>query len=69
MPFQLRFLRLEVKMTLKPVRKIGKGRRGNRGRIGAVKAGGRAVFESTLERDFYLALEFDPAVRAFSLSR
>ena len=53
-------------MTLKPVRKIGKGRRGNRGRIGAVKAGGRAVFESTLERDFYLALEFDPAVRSFS---
>ena len=44
-----------------PVRKIRKGRRGNRGRLGAPKAGERAEFESTLERDFYLTLEFDPA--------
>ncbi|WP_407539349.1 TnsA endonuclease N-terminal domain-containing protein [Deinococcus radiomollis] len=53
-------------MTYSPVRKIGKGRRGNRGRLGAPKAGGRAEFESTLERDFYLILEFDPSVRRFT---
>ena len=53
-------------MITPPVRKIGKGRRGNRGHIGAIKAGGRATFESTLERDFYLTLEFDPAVKTFS---
>ncbi|MFC6665877.1 TnsA endonuclease N-terminal domain-containing protein [Deinococcus radiopugnans] len=53
-------------MVIPPVRKIIKGRRGNRGRIGALKAGGRATFESTLERDFYFTLDFDPAVETFS---
>ena len=53
-------------MTLTPVRKIRRGHRGNRGRLGAPKAGGRAEFESTLERDYYLTLEFDPSVARFT---
>ncbi|WP_293911157.1 TnsA endonuclease N-terminal domain-containing protein [Deinococcus sp.] len=47
------------------MRKIRGGRRGNRGRLSANKAGGRAEFESTLERDFFMLLEFDEAVETF----
>lgn len=51
---------------MEPVRKIRRGHRGNRGRITASKAGGRAEFESTLERDFYSLLQFDPGVESFA---
>lgn len=57
---------LGVAVTRVPVRKIRRTWRGNRGRLGAPKAGGRAEFESTLERDFYLMLEFDPTVARFT---
>lgn len=50
---------------MESVRKIRRGHRGNRGRISAAKAGGRAEFESTLERDFYLLLDFDTSVARF----
>ena len=48
------------------VRTIRRGHRGNRGRATAAKAGGRADFESTLERDFYFLLELDPSVECFT---
>ena len=48
------------------VRTIRRGHRGNRGRATATKAGGRAEFESTLERDFYFLLEMDPEVLSFT---
>lgn len=48
------------------VRTIRTGHRGNRGRATATKAGGRAEFESTLERDFYFLLEMDPEVLSFT---
>lgn len=48
------------------VRNIRRGHRGNRGRVAALKAGGRADFESTLERDFYFLLEMNPEVLSFT---
>lgn len=47
------------------VRQIRRGHRGNRGRIHAPKAGGRAEFESTLERDFYYLLQCSSEVERF----
>lgn len=47
------------------VRRIRRGHRGNRGRIVAPKAGGRAEFESTLERDYYFLLGMDDEVVSF----
>lgn len=52
-------------MTNGQVRHIRRGHRGNRGKITAYKAGGRAEFESTLERDFYFLLEMDDRVESF----
>jgi hypothetical protein len=49
--------------TLPPARKIGLGRRSLTGLMtSAVKAEGDGPFESSLERDFYVLLEFDPNV-------
>jgi TnsA endonuclease N terminal len=45
-----------------PVRKIGKSRRAISGTLASSKAGGGAEYESALERDHYLGLEFDPKV-------
>lgn len=49
---------------LPPIRKIGLGRRALAGMIPTDKQGEPAVarFESSLERDFYVLLEFDPYV-------
>jgi hypothetical protein len=48
-----------------PVRKLPRSSRSITGRFPSQKRGGVAQFESTLERDFFLLLEFDPAVRSF----
>jgi len=45
-----------------PVRKIRKNYRSITGGLASVKAGGEAPFESSLERDFLILLEFDPQV-------
>lgn len=50
---------------MQPVRKIGKSHWAINGTLPSWKAVGPAQFESTLERDFYLLLEFDPAVTKF----
>lgn len=46
----------------KPVRKIGKSHRAINGTLASTKAEGGAQYESALERDHYLGLEFDPLV-------
>ena len=46
-----------------PVRKIRKSHRSITGTVVSTKAGGGADYESTLERDYLLQLEFDPQVR------
>lgn len=48
-----------------PVRRIPRSSRSVTGRFPSEKRGGLAQFESTLERDFFLLLEFDPTVRSF----
>lgn len=50
-----------------PVRKIPKNYRNVTGVAAHHKASGRAMFESTLERDFHTLLEFDPAVESFEV--
>jgi hypothetical protein len=50
-----------------PVRKIPKNYRCITGIISAQKAVGEAGYEASLERDFLLLLEFDPAVKAFEV--
>lgn len=45
-----------------PVRKIGKSHRAVTGTLASTKAQGGAEYESALERDHYLGLEFDPRV-------
>lgn len=45
-----------------PVRKLRTSRRCLTGRV-ALATGGTAAFESSLERDWLIALDFDPAVR------
>lgn len=50
-----------------PVRKIPKNYRNVTGVASHHKATGRAMFESTLERDFLTLLEFDPAVESFEV--
>lgn len=47
--------------TERPVRDLRMSRRCLTGRI-ALSAGGNAAFESSLERDWLIALDFDPAV-------
>ncbi|GMA15872.1 heteromeric transposase endonuclease subunit TnsA [Deinococcus metallilatus] len=46
----------------KPVRRIGKSHRAITGTLASSKAEGGAEYESALERDHYLGLEFDPEV-------
>lgn len=50
-----------------PVRKIPKNYRNVTGVASHKKATGRAMFESTLERDFLTLLEFDPAIEDFEV--
>ncbi|AFD27805.1 heteromeric transposase endonuclease subunit TnsA [Deinococcus gobiensis] len=50
---------------MQPVRKIGKSHRAVNGTLVSSRAVGGAQFESTLERDFYTLLEFDPAVESY----
>jgi hypothetical protein len=50
---------------LLPVRKIPKNYRSVTGRIAKRSNGDSAGFESTLERDHYIVLSFDPLVAAF----
>jgi TnsA endonuclease N terminal len=50
---------------LLPVRKIPKNYRSVTGRIAKHRDGGSAGFESTLERDHYIVLSFDPLVASF----
>lgn len=47
---------------MKPVRSVPLGRRSVTGRLARGKNGSSVAFESTLERDFFLILEFDPTV-------
>ena len=47
--------------NLAPVRTVGTSRRALTGRI-SVDGAGRAGFESSLERDWLICLDFDPAV-------
>lgn len=50
-----------------PVRKIPKNYRNVTGIAAHSKADGKAMFESTLERDFITLLEFDPAIETFEV--
>ncbi|MGH7578129.1 MAG: TnsA endonuclease N-terminal domain-containing protein [Longimicrobiales bacterium] len=50
-----------------PVRSIPASRRSLTGRIAGTKCIGEAAFESTLERDLLLVLEFAPAVTAYEV--
>jgi hypothetical protein len=50
---------------LLPVRKIPKNYRSVTGRIAKHRDGDSAGFESTLERDHYIVLSFDPLIAAF----
>ena len=50
---------------MQPVRKIPKNYRSVTGRVAKRRNGGSAGFESTLERDHYIVLSFDPLVAAF----
>ncbi|ABO89168.1 transposase [Aeromonas salmonicida subsp. salmonicida] len=50
-----------------PVRKIPKNYRNVTGVASHHKSTGQAMFESTLERDFFTLLEFDPAVESFEV--
>lgn len=49
--------------SISPVRSIGTSRRALTGAV-RLGAGGHVAFESSLERDLLLLLDFDPAVRA-----
>lgn len=49
------------------VRKIRPGRRGLRGLVAGEKGVGIGAFESALERDFLILLEFDDAVAAYEV--
>ncbi|TSK09166.1 MAG: heteromeric transposase endonuclease subunit TnsA [Geobacter sp.] len=48
-----------------PVRKIPKSFRSVRGQFPSVKNGRSMAFESTIERDFFLSLEFDSTVQSY----
>ena len=48
-----------------PVRKIPKTSKSVRGQFPSVKNNRSIGFESTLERDFYLGLEFDPTIKSY----
>ena len=48
-----------------PVRKIPKNYRSVTGRFSSLKNGRAMAFESTLERDFFLSLEFDDTVESY----
>jgi hypothetical protein len=48
-----------------PVRKIPRTAKSVRGQFPSVKNGRSVGFESTLERDFYLGLEFDKSVKCY----
>lgn len=48
-----------------PVRKIPRTFRSVRGQFPSVKNDRSVAFESTIERDFFLSLEFDPTVRSY----
>jgi hypothetical protein len=48
-----------------PVRKIPKNYRSVTGRFPSLKNNRSVAFESTLERDFYLSLEFDEGVESY----
>jgi len=50
---------------MKPVREIPKNYRNVTGIAAHTKAEGRAMYESTLERDFLTALEFSPEVKSY----
>lgn len=50
---------------LQPVRKIGKSHRAITGSLASSKTPTGAIYESALERDFYLQLDFDPQVVRF----
>ncbi len=50
-----------------PVRKIPKNYRNITGIAAHLKANGQAMFESTLERDFLMLLEFDKSVGRFEV--
>lgn len=50
-----------------PVRRIPKNYRNVTGIAAHQKANGKAMFESTLERDFLTLLEFDPAIKTFEV--
>ncbi|MDX6766876.1 MAG: TnsA endonuclease N-terminal domain-containing protein [Candidatus Methylacidiphilales bacterium] len=49
-----------------PARRITKSHTSLTGFIVAGKAGGSVAFESRLERDYFIQLDFDPAVRSFA---
>lgn len=49
----------------RPVRKIGKTHRAITGSLASAKTPTGAIYESALERDFYLSLDFDPGVLRF----
>lgn len=51
---------------LPPARKIGLGRRSLTGQMAEGKVKGPGPFESALERDFFLLLDFDPQVREWA---
>lgn len=48
-----------------PVRKIPKNYRSVTGKFSSIKNGRSISFESTLERDLFLTLEFDPSVTSY----
>ena len=48
-----------------PVRSIPKNYRSLSGKVIDARSCGAVEFESALERDFYLILDFDPAVARF----
>jgi len=50
-----------------PARKIPKNYRNVTGVVAARKAQGEAAFESALERDFLILLDFDPMVQSFEV--
>lgn len=50
-----------------PVRKIPKNYRNVTGVASHLKSNGKAMFESTLERDFLTLLEFNPSVESFEV--
>jgi hypothetical protein len=53
-------------MSRKPVRNIPINNRSLTGRVSTRKAGAVGEFESSLERDFLVLLDFDPAVETFT---